>query len=347
MGDLLQVRPGERMPADGVVMSGRSHADESLITGESLPVAKQPGDAVTGGAINGEGLLQVRTTAVGTESTLARIVRLVESAQATQGAHPAPGRPGERGVRAGVVIGAALLTLLGWGLVDRRQWATGSAQRGGGAGDRLPVRARPGHAGGDHGRHRRGGAARHPHPRCGWRWNWPMPCVTVAFDKTGTLTEGKPCWWRRSRADGSGLDRAALIDLAAALQAGSEHPLARAVLAAAPTAGTHRPEAAQDLRALPGRGLGGHGAGPPLQLGSTLDAGRAGRGHAKRSGRRRSATLQTQGRTVSWLAEVHGSGGTPQLLGLLAFGDTRQARSSRRSHGATQGARRAHRAGER
>ncbi|MBX3622759.1 MAG: heavy metal translocating P-type ATPase, partial [Rhizobacter sp.] len=82
VGDLVIVRPGERLPADGVVEEGRSHADESLLTGESLPVAKQPGDRVTGGAVNAEGLLLVRTAAVGAESTLARIVRLVESAQA-------------------------------------------------------------------------------------------------------------------------------------------------------------------------------------------------------------------------------------------------------------------------
>ncbi|HEY2977870.1 MAG TPA: heavy metal translocating P-type ATPase, partial [Burkholderiaceae bacterium] len=82
VGDVVVVRPGERLPVDGRIVEGDSHVDESLITGESLPVAKHAGDAVTGGAVNGEGLLLVRTTAVGAESTLARIVRLVESAQA-------------------------------------------------------------------------------------------------------------------------------------------------------------------------------------------------------------------------------------------------------------------------
>ena len=80
--DLVVVRPGERLPVDGQVVEGSSDVDESLITGESLPVAKHGGDKVTGGAVNGEGLLVVKTTAVGAESTLARIVRLVESAQA-------------------------------------------------------------------------------------------------------------------------------------------------------------------------------------------------------------------------------------------------------------------------
>lgn len=84
VGDLLVVRPGERVPADGLVRDGRSHLDESLLTGESLPVAKTEGDVVTGGAINGEGLLLVETTAVGAESTLARIIRMVENAQAAK-----------------------------------------------------------------------------------------------------------------------------------------------------------------------------------------------------------------------------------------------------------------------
>src|SRR3569832_1011637 len=82
LGDTVVVRPGERIPVDGVVLEGASEADESLITGESLPVSKHEGDRVTGGAVTAQGLLVVRTTAVGAETTLARIVRLGESAQA-------------------------------------------------------------------------------------------------------------------------------------------------------------------------------------------------------------------------------------------------------------------------
>src|SRR5215218_6916772 len=84
VGDRVVVRPGERVPVDGIVRQGRSQVDESLITGESLPVTKQVGDPVTGGAINGDGLMIVETTAIGVESTLARIIRLVESAQAAK-----------------------------------------------------------------------------------------------------------------------------------------------------------------------------------------------------------------------------------------------------------------------
>ena len=115
LGELVVVRPGERMPVDGTVAEGASEVDESLITGESLPVPRHEGDKVTGGSVNGQGLLVVRTTAVGAESTLARIVRLVESAQAKK----APiqrlvDRVSE--VFVPVIIGIALITLLGWGL---------------------------------------------------------------------------------------------------------------------------------------------------------------------------------------------------------------------------------------
>ena len=80
VGDRVLIRPGERIPVDGSILEGQSQVDEALITGESLPVAKGPGDRVTGGAINAEGLLQVETLAIGAETTLARIIRMVENA---------------------------------------------------------------------------------------------------------------------------------------------------------------------------------------------------------------------------------------------------------------------------
>ena len=118
LGDLVVVRPGERIAVDGEVVEGATQVDESLITGESLPVAKHAGERVTGGAVNAEGLIVVRTTAIGAESTLARIVRMVESAQAKKA-------PIQRlvdqvsAVFVPVVIGIALVTLLGWGLATQ------------------------------------------------------------------------------------------------------------------------------------------------------------------------------------------------------------------------------------
>ena len=120
-GDEVVVRPGERLPTDGVVFEGRSHLDESLLTGESLPVAREAGNRVTGGAINGEGPLVVRTTAVGTASMLSQIVAMVESAQARKSPiQQTVDQVAE--VFVSLVFAAALLTLLGWGLAQG-DWA--------------------------------------------------------------------------------------------------------------------------------------------------------------------------------------------------------------------------------
>src|SRR5690606_38888393 len=113
LNDLVLVKPGERFAVDGEVVEGQSHADEALISGESLPVPKQPGDKVTGGAINGEGRLLIKTLALGSESVLARIIRLVEDAQSAKA-------PIQKlvdkvsQVFVPVVVGVALLTLIGW-----------------------------------------------------------------------------------------------------------------------------------------------------------------------------------------------------------------------------------------
>ncbi|MEP7099768.1 MAG: heavy metal translocating P-type ATPase [Burkholderiales bacterium] len=312
VGDLIVMRPGERLPADGLVLEGSSHVDESLLTGESRPLAKQSGDAVTGGAINGEGLLLVRATAVGAESALARIVRLVESAQA--GKAPIQ-RLVDRvsAVFVPVVLGLALVTLLGWGLASG-DWSAGlinavsvlviacpcalglatpaAIMVGTGAAARLGILIKDAQA-----------------------LELAHSLRTVAFDKTGTLTEGRPTLIAALPAPGSAVTREALIALAASLQAGSEHPLARAVLAAA----TAPVVPAQDLRALPGRGLAGRVGDRALQLGSARLMRELGLDSAALDAQ--AAPFQAEGRTVSWLAQVGVDGSAARPLGLLAFGD--------------------------
>jgi Cu+-exporting ATPase len=247
-GDLLVVRPGERLAADGLVRSGESHVDDSLVTGESLPVARGPGDRVTGGAVNGEGLLLVDVTATGTESTLARIVRLVESAQEKKA-------PIQRlvdrvsAVFVPVVCAVALATFLAWGA------ATGDWQRAlldavavlviacpCALGLATPAAMMAG----------TGVAARHGILiKDAEALEIAHDVSVVAFDKTGTLTQGRPQLVACIAVD---RDAARLLALAAAVQSGSEHPLARAVTDMARD--THaRVPPASGQRAVPGKGM--------------------------------------------------------------------------------------------
>jgi Cu+-exporting ATPase len=313
VGDLVVVRPGERVAVDGAVAEGASQVDESLITGESLPVAKHAGDRVIGGAVNGEGLLVVRTAAVGAETALARIVRLVESAQAKKA-------PIQRlvdrvsAVFVPVVIGVALVTLLGWG-VFAGQWEQGLLNAVAvlviacpcalGLATPTAIMAGTGVAA-RHGILIKDADALEAAHRIG----------VVAFDKTGTLTEGKP---QLVEALATDANHDALLCDATALQAGSEHPLARAVLRAAADAGLAA-AAAADARAEAGRGVFAHVNGRALRLGSTRWMAELGVDLAPLAGA--AAAHQAQGRTVSWLVEGKDR---PRLRGLLAFGDTAKA----------------------
>ena len=308
VGDVVVVRPGERFPVDGEVVEGLTHADESLITGESLPVSKGEGDRVTGGAVNAEGLVAVRTVAVGAESALARIVRMVEDAQAGK----APIQKLVDRVSAvfvPVVVVIALIVLLGWGfatgdwnaailnavavLVIACPCALGLAtptavMAGTGVAARAGILIKDAEA-----------------------LELAHEVSIVAFDKTGTLTEGKPALDEAVAVDGR---QARMVALAASLQSGSEHPLAKAVLAAhgdAPLA------PAAEVRAVPGRGLRGVVEGRTLLLGSGRMMAEAGVDLSALSAR--ADALAGAGCTVSWLAETRGD--SAALLGLFAFRD--------------------------
>lgn len=310
LGDVVVVRPGERLPVDGTVIEGSSQIDESLITGESLPVVKEVGSSVTGGSVNAEGLLLIETTAIGAETTLARIVRMVESAQAKKA-------PIQRlvdrvsAVFVPAVLVVAAITLLGWGL-STGNWEMAILNAVAvlviacpcALGLATPTAIMVG----------TGVAARHGILiKDAEALELAHKITIVAFDKTGTLTEGKPELLAAEAATG---DRAQLLAASAAIQSGSEHPLARAVLAVATQEGVAVPPASQ-LRALPGRGMVATVNGRELHLGSSrlmadlkVDLG---------IWRERAAEFQEQGRTVSWVADTTAQ---PILLGLLAFGDT-------------------------
>ncbi|MDE8346477.1 MAG: heavy metal translocating P-type ATPase [Acidocella sp.] len=311
VGDVVIVRPGERIPVDGVIREGESAADESMLTGESLPVRKQVGDKVIGGAINGEGRLVVETSAVGAESALSRIVRLVENAQAAK----APIQKLVDRVAAvfvPVVLGIAVVTFLAWWLLTGQvEHAILSAVAvlviacpcSLGLATPTAVMAGTGVAA-KHGILIKDAETLEIAHRIG----------TVAFDKTGTLTEGNPSVVRLHAAEG--LSATEVLRLAAAVQRDSEHPLAKAVRTRAQADGI-QPPAATDARTLPGRGMKASVEGRELVVGSGRiieensldDMGLS--VHA--------AQLESEGRTVSWLIEV---GSRPRVLGLFGFGDS-------------------------
>ncbi|HWH73029.1 MAG TPA: heavy metal translocating P-type ATPase [Methylibium sp.] len=307
-GDLVVVRPGERLPVDGVIEAGASHLDESLLTGESLPVARGAGERVIGGSLNGEGLLELRATTLGAESTLARIVRLVETAQAAK----APIQQTVDRVSAvfvPVVVAVAAVALLGWGLAGG-DWSVATLNAVAvlviacpcALGLATPAALMAG----------TGVAARHGIlVKDAAALETAQALRVVAFDKTGTLTVGRPTLADLQPAAPTA--RSEALTLAASLQAGSEHPLARAVRQAAD--GLMAPPASE-VQAVAGRGITGRVAGHALALGSTRWMHELGVDLAPlQAAADRHAE---QGRTVSWLAET---GATPRLLALLAFGD--------------------------
>ena len=310
LDDLVLVKPGERFPVDGEVVDGQSHADEALISGESLPVPKQPGDTVTGGAINGEGRLLVRTQAVGAESVLARIIRLVEDAQAAKAPiQKLVDKVSQVFVPAVLVL--ALITLVGWWwygasletaiinavavLVIACPCALGLAtptaiMAGTGVAARYGILIKDAEA-----------------------LERAHAVSAVVFDKTGTLTSGAPKIAHLAAVNG---DEALLLQQAGALQRGSEHPLAKAVLDACSEKGLSVADVTAS-QALAGRGIAGTLEGRQLALGNRrmLEENRLSAGDLALS----ATAWEAEGRTVSWLIEQSPQ---PRVLGLFAFGDT-------------------------
>ena len=264
VGDRLRVRPGERIPVDGTVVEGRSAVDESMVTGEPLPVEKTPGDRVTGGTVNGAGSVVMQAERVGRDTLLARIVQLVSEAQRSR----APIQRLADRVSAyfvPAVVAAALLSALVWGTVGpepRLAYALVAAVA-------VLIIACP----------------------CALGLATPMSIMvgtgrgatagvlvkhaealeilekvdTVVVDKTGTLTEGRPRLAALVALPPH--DETELLRLAASLERGSEHPLAGAIVGAARERGLALEEAA-DFRAVPGQGVSGRVGGRRVALGN-------------------------------------------------------------------------------
>ena len=262
VGDRVLVRGGERVPADAEVIEGASAIDESMFTGESLPIDKTVGARVIGGSLNGAGALTVRVTRVGRDAALARIVEAVEQAQGSK----APiARLADRvsGVFVPVVVGIALVTLLGWTLVDPSAHGLAVAVEhfvavlviacpcALGLATPAAIAVATGR-GAELGILVRGGASLEGAARID----------TVLFDKTGTLTEGKPRVASIVALTGNESD---LLAYAAAVESRSEHPIARAVVAAAAEL---PPRALRDFRTSNGLGVEGSVDGRRVHVGA-------------------------------------------------------------------------------
>ena len=323
VGDALIVRPGERIPLDGTILEGETRVDESLITGESRLRERAPGDAVVGGAINGEALIVVQVSAVGAETVLARIIRLVEDAQSRK----APiQRLVDRVSRVFVpaVLLVAAVTLLGWGL-GTGEWSRAVLNAVAvlviacpcALGLATPTAIMAG----------TGVAARHGILISDVQALETAHAVTlVAFDKTGTLTEGRPSL--RACEPAPGIDSRWLLGLAARVQAGSEHPLARAVTQAASVVGMASAPPATGVRALAGRGVCGDVDGQRVWIGSARLFAQAGLADA---GLQAAAEAHAAaGATVSLVGAGPLDAEAPaRLIGLLAFGDAVRPGSAR------------------
>jgi P-type Cu+ transporter len=251
LGDLVRVRPGDRVPVDGVVIDGASAVDESMLTGESLPIEKARGDRVIGGTMNASGSFVLRAERVGRDTTLSQIVTLVEQAQGSK----APiQRLADRvtGWFVPAVIGIAALTFVAWMLLGpepRLPYALSTAIAvliiacpcAMGLATPTAIMVGTGN-GAEHGILVRDGAA----------LEQAQAVTTVVLDKTGTITRGEPAVTRTELMPG--VSEADLLRVAAAAERGSEHPLAEAIVRHADDLGVEAIEAGS-FEAVPGRGV--------------------------------------------------------------------------------------------
>ena len=305
--ETVVVRPGEKIPTDGVVLEGSSSVDESMLTGESMPVEKSPGAQVIGGTLNRTGLFRFKATRVGAETALAQIIKMVEEAQASSA-------PIQRiadqvtGYFVPAVVGIAVLSFTGW-------WLAGNFPQGLLAfiavliiacpcalGIATPAALMVGVGkGAENGILIRGAEI----------LERAQKLTAVVFDKTGTLTRGEP---NVTDVIALGaLDEAEVLRFAATVEAGSEHPLGESIVRAARHRGLELPKVT-GFEAIPGHGIRGETEGHPVLLGNRRLFQREGIGTT--AAEEHMTRLEAEGKTAMLL------GCDSQLAGVIAVADT-------------------------
>ncbi|MFN4260090.1 MAG: heavy metal translocating P-type ATPase [Gemmataceae bacterium] len=309
VGDRLRVRPGEKIPVDGEVLEGKSTVDESMISGEPIPVEKAVGAKVIGGTVNGTGGLLMRAEKVGADTVLAQIVRMVSEAQRSRA-------PIQRtvdvvaGYFVPAVMGVSLASFIAWsllgteapmahGLVNAVAVLIIACPCALGLATPLAIMVGTG-KGAENGVLIKSAEALETLQRAD----------TLIVDKTGTLTEGKPKLLTVEAMHG--IDTNELLRLAASVERGSEHPLASAIVQAAADKGLSL-TAAQDFQSFTGKGVVGRVDGQEIVLGTAALL--AERGSATDQAQARLHELRHQGQTVMMVA-IDG-----QLAGLLGVAD--------------------------
>jgi Cu+-exporting ATPase len=315
IGDVIIAKPGERIATDGVVIEGRSAVDESMITGESLPRDKKPGDPVIGATVNQEGLLRYEATKVGKDTALAQIIRLVGQAQGSKAPIQAlADRVSAVFVPAVLVI--ALLTFVGWLVIGRVSFEQAMINAVAvlviacpcALGLATPTAIMVGMGkGAENGILFKNSAALEK----------AAELNMVVLDKTGTITQGKPVVTNVFAAqtdDGSAATDDILLQLVASAEKGSEHPLAQAIVQAAEAEGL-TPLPVQKFLAVPGKGITAYVDGHQLSVGNTALMQLHG---VSLNGdvQSRIVEWQSQGKTAMFAARDN------QLIGAIALSDT-------------------------
>ncbi|MGN6789195.1 MAG: heavy metal translocating P-type ATPase [Rhodanobacteraceae bacterium] len=326
-GDRLRVRPGEKVPVDGVVVDGTSHVDESMLTGEPVPVAKGRGDRVTGGTVNQDGALTMCAEKVGADTMLSRIVALVAQAQRSK----APLQRVADHVAAWfvpVVVAVAVLAFIAWAAVGPEPEAEHALI----AAVSVLIIACPCALGLATPISIMVASGRGAHLGVLFRDATAIETLRNAdvllVDKTGTLTEGKPSLRTVETFGGTGEEE--VLAQAAALERPSEHPLARAIVAAAEARGIAIPDV-EDFRALVGRGVAGRVNDRDVAIGNARLMDEVG-AHAEATIREKADALRGEGATVMFMAV---DGGVAAVLAIAdrIKDDTPAALASLREEG--------------